>query len=90
MAKNIAVTASLGFMDLPAELRYRVYDFLNLVAEDTLSIFAISQPPVVIERALDVTRKEMLNVFVGKNRFSITCLLGLPDFLGHRSEALHI
>ena len=81
MANNMAVTASFRFLDLPAELRYRVYDFLNLVAEDTLSIFEISQLPEVIQRAPDVTQQDMLDVFLGQNRFSITCLMGLPDFL---------
>ena len=77
----MAANTVFRFMDLPPELRYRTYDFLGLVYSEPVSIYEVSLLPDVILNAPKVMQEEMLNVYIGKNRFTISCLMGLPKLL---------
>ena len=74
-------------MDLPSELRLRVYDFLDLIHPEPLSIFAILEMPDVIRKVPKELSEEMLDIYFSKNRFSINCLIGLPQLFNAAGEA---
>ena len=78
---TMAGNTGFRFMDLPPELRYRTYDFLDFVFPEPLSIYEISKIPEVIRNAPKIMQEEMLDVYIGKNRFTISCLMGLPQLL---------
>lgn len=78
------------FMDVPPELRFLVYSFLDLVDETPLSIFAVADVPLVIRKTPKAMREEMLDVFLGQNRFSIISLIGLPQLFAKAEAKAHI
>jgi hypothetical protein len=79
--KIMAVNTVFRFMDLPPELRYRTYDFLDFVYSEPVSIYEISILREAIHNAPKVMQEEMLNVYIGKNRFTVSYLMGLPQLL---------
>ena len=85
MTEVEAFTRSRGFMDLPPELRIEVSQVLN-PTEEILSIFAIAQLPEVIQEVPNMTRGDTLDVYIGNNRFSITCLISLGGILAAGSK----
>lgn len=66
-------------MQLPPELRLQIYDLLNLVFDQPLSIFAITAPPEVCREMPTIIREEMVDRFIAQNRFSITISAGLES-----------
>ena len=85
MTEVEAFTRSRGFMDLPPELRDEISQVLN-PTEEILSIFAIAQLPEVVQEVPNMIRDDMLNIYIGNNRFSITCLISLGGILAAGSK----
>ena len=85
----MATRSTFPLMDLPPELRLRVYDFCDLVHRQPLSIFSIVEVPDVIHKVTlsKELSEEMFDTYFSKNRFSINCLMGLPQLFDAAGEA---
>jgi hypothetical protein len=56
------------------------------VYSEPVSIYEISILPEVVQNAPKVMQEEMLDVYVGKNRLTISCLMGLPQLLARDAK----
>jgi hypothetical protein len=86
--ETMATKTTSPLLDLPFELRLRIYDFLDVVHPEPLSIFAIYEMPDVIRKVPQELSEEMLDVYFSKNRFSMSCLIGLPQLFDAAGEAV--
>lgn len=88
MDETMARKGVFPFMILPCELRFRVYDFLGLVHDAPLSIHDILEYPEIIRKMPKALAMEMLDMYMGNNRFSINCHIGLDELLAASGDTV--